>query len=151
MVNKDFQNSQKRLKEEDEEAFPWIFLMRFSSPLKIFCWYGVRSQGCVHAPRRSWSFFQSIIGRIVGTYSDLQCTDVLCCNKQHTIKTALIFAVLNFYVFCSVEYSTGVSGIWGLHHQTPPGLCPWTPLLDFRPPSFPLSKFLAMPCLLVPF
>ena len=42
--------------------------------------------------------------------------------------------------------------LWSLHPylkpQTPPGLCPWTPLGDFRPSHpllFPLSKFLATP------
>jgi len=35
-----------------------------------------------------------------------------CCNK-HTIKTTLIFAVLNFYIFYSVECSARVSGFWG--------------------------------------
>jgi len=49
---------------------------------------------------------------------------------------------------CSVEYSACVSGFWGLRTQTPPGLCLWIPLGDFRPqtPSFvPLCKFLATP------
>jgi len=28
-----------------------------------------------------------------------------------------------------------ISGFWGLCPRPPPGLCPWTPLGDFRPPG----------------
>ena len=36
----------------------------------------------------------------------------------------------------------GQSDFWGLRYQTSPGLCPWTPLGNFRPPtlSVPLSN-----------
>jgi len=34
-----------------------------------------------------------------------------------------------------VSFSCFIVSFWGLRPQTPPGLCPWTPLGDFRPPD----------------
>ena len=46
-----------------------------------------------------------------------------------------IFAVLNIYVFYSVEYSACVSGFWGIRPQTLTGVLPWTSVGDVLPPE----------------
>jgi len=78
------------------------------------------------SPRRSWKVFS-------------KCT---------------IFAVLNFCVFCLVEYSALCIRLLGPSPQTPPGLCPRTPLGGAGGPPDPLfcpplSKFLATPLIII--
>jgi len=68
--------------------------------------------GCMHVPCRSWKFFQS------------------------TVYT--VFAVWNFYIFCSVEYSACVSGFWGLRPQIPTGALPLDPAGGLPSPIRPL-------------
>jgi len=65
--------------------------------------------------RRSWKFFQSIMG--------------------------LQYAICDDLWLCSVEYSACVSGFWP---PDPTGALPLDPLGDL-PPLSPLSKFLATP------
>ena len=58
--------------------------------------------------------------------------------------------MLNFYVFCSIEYSPCVSGFWGQSPQIPTGALPLDPAGDFvlQTLSFvpPLANSWLRPC-----
>jgi len=56
------------------------------------------------------------------------------CRSWNFFSKYTIFAVLNFYVPCSVEYTACVSGFWGLCPQTPTAALP----LNAPSPRHPL-------------
>jgi len=77
--------------------------------------------------------------------------DVIVCSI--TYQTSHVLVVCLFFLSTS-DHMSPASG--GFAFRPPPGLCPWTPLGDFRPPAGdgsppavcpPLSKFLATPLL----